>query len=97
MNLLQTLWIFLRGSTVTFPSGEVLLLISVLTISLLYRAKRIGLLFAYLFAYRWGWLVVSEGNTEYQAWILGAYLIFGMAVGIIAVVRLYLWPSDRED
>jgi hypothetical protein len=43
-----------------------------------------GLTIAYLFAYRWGWIILVSANPSIMTW----YLIFGMAVGILTVVGM---------
>ena len=45
---------------VPIPTIELLVLLIILTVSLVFKSTRIGLLMAYLFVFRWGWLFIQE-------------------------------------
>ena len=75
----------ITSSRLTLPAFELVLLMVLLALSLLFRYSRTGILIAYLFAYRWGWAITKGLGKEAQ---LG-YLIFGMVVGVLAVIGLF--------
>ena len=82
------LFMFLKNTAVALPAIEVSILITVLTICLLFRFNRIGLVAAYVFTYRWGWLFFSKENHGY----LIPYFIFGGLVLFLTVISLFRRP-----
>ncbi|OGV62165.1 MAG: hypothetical protein A2498_14110 [Lentisphaerae bacterium RIFOXYC12_FULL_60_16] len=74
----------IRNANITLPVTEVSILLLLLTSCLLFRFNRTGLMTAYVFAYRWGWMFFSDQKQSY----VFAYMIFGMAVGFLAVVGM---------
>lgn len=81
----------LTKANLSLPALEVLLLLSVLAFCLVLRTTKTGLIIAYLFTYRWGWIILVDTNTS----SLTGYLIFGMAVGLLTVVGMV--RSQRHD
>jgi hypothetical protein len=75
-----------RQSQVTAPGLEVMLLLLLVTICLLFRASKTGLLVSYLFVYRWGWLFIADtfGETSF----LFGYAVFGALVLLLSVVSM---------
>ncbi len=71
-------------SSLTLPAAELTIHIVLLTLCLLFRYSRTGILIAYIFAYRWGWQVVGGLGGKAQFF----YLIFGMLVGILSILGL---------
>ncbi|HBA83350.1 MAG TPA: hypothetical protein DCZ95_04565 [Verrucomicrobia bacterium] len=71
----------------SLPSFEVLLLLIILTLCLLFKTSRIGLVSAYLFAYRWGWLVFESSFGNNQSYIYG-YTVFGFIALILMVISM---------
>ena len=86
----------LQHMQVTFPLLEVVLLLGLVTFCLLFHSNRLGLLVAYLFAYRWGWMVFDENPLMKQnALLFGVYFIFGLVTALTAVVNLFFF-SDHD-
>jgi hypothetical protein len=87
MNMtFQQIYNVICRATLDLPAIEVTFLIIILTICLLFKFTRTGLVVAYLFVYRWGWLFFMEQPQE----MLVGYLIFGCIVGILTVVGMLL-------
>ncbi len=76
-------------ASLTLPAAEVFLLIGLVTLTLLFRFSRCGIVIAYVFSYRWGWDTVA--TLPEQAQIL--YVVFGLFAGALAVVGML---SDKE-
>jgi hypothetical protein len=80
----------LRSSEMDIPSVEPFILVVILTLAILLRYPRFGLLAAYLFAYKWCWSLVMGLSLQAQI----AYTFFGVLVGLFAVVGLM---QDRSE
>jgi len=78
------LYTTLSHATLSLPAIEVVILIAIVAICLVFRLSRIGLVAAYLFTYRWGWMFFDDQPQG----TLMAYLIFGCLVGILTVVGM---------
>lgn len=83
----------LHGTELPIPVVETFLVFGILTICLLFRFSRVGLIVAYVFVYRWGWtvrhLIFSEDILSYNRFVI-AYIVFGILVltfTIIGMVR----------
>ncbi len=72
------------------PALEVTSLLVILAFCLVFRMTRTGLIIAYLFAYRWGWMVIVGNEESNMLW----YLIFGVAVGILTVIGMMRTPHN---
>ncbi len=79
----------------SLPAYEVMILLMVLTVCLLMRASRIGLVAAYLFAYRWGWLLFDSTFARTQMGYVYGYLVFGIIALILAVFSMWA-PTDNK-
>jgi len=82
-----------KTASITLPAIELSLLLLVLTVCLVFRLTKIGLISAYLFAYKWGWVVFAERDSHF----LMAYLIFGTAVGISTVTGMILSSRPSSE
>lgn len=82
----------LEGATVTLPVLEIASLTLIVSLCLVFRYNRTGLITAYLFAYRWGW-PFFHGQSQ-QA--LMAYMWFGGAVVLLTVISM-LRDSNTGD
>jgi hypothetical protein len=89
--MLKELINLVSNSTLQLPAVEVCLALSVLSLSMVFRLTRFGLIFAYLLSYRWGWSLFVGKSEEYM---LG-YLVFGMITGILTVIGMI--QSDHMD
>ena len=89
MGVIKEIFNTLNGAVLELPALEVTALIILLTCCLVFRFTRTGLIAAYIFAYRWGWVFFSEQPHE----MLMGYLIFGCVVGILTVIGMLQTPS----
>ncbi len=80
----------IQSSELSLPSIEVALLITLMSLSLVFRYNRCGMITAYLFAYRWGWMIVARLPEETYF----AYIGFGVLVGALSVVGMLF---DRKS
>ena len=74
----------IQNSSLTLPALEVTLLMALLSLALLFRYSRTGIVVAYLFTYRWGWNVTSHLGSEARL----IYLIFGCTVAILSILGM---------
>jgi len=89
MSVFQEIFHTVKGAVLELPALEVTSLIILLTCCLLFRFTRTGLVAAYIFVYRWGWIFFMEQSQE----VLVGYLIFGCIVGILTVIGMLRTPS----
>lgn len=85
------IFLLVKNATITIPVMEVCVLIAALSVFLVFKLTRIGLITAYMFTYRWGLLFFLKEDNTY----LMFYLIFGFAIGIITVITM-IWSSSTE-
>jgi len=76
----------IRTSKLTLPAFELVLLMGLLTVALLFRHAKAGILVAYLFAFRWAWPVAADLGTGAQF----GYLILGAIVAGLAFIGLFV-------
>ena len=82
---------FLKVATQTsvpIPTLEILALLVMLTVALIFKSTRVGLVTAYLFVFRWGWLFIRETFHEPHDTILFGYLVFGVLVTALSVIMM---------
>ena len=75
-------------TTVPIPTLEILALLVILTISLIFKSTRVGLLMAYLFVFRWGWLFIHATFGEEHEIFMISYLVFGAFVTALSIVMM---------
>ena len=75
-------------SDATLPSLEVMLLLTILTLCLLFKTNKIGLVASYIFAYRWGWLIFEKSFGHDLTYMYG-YMGFGFLALIFAVIGMF--------
>jgi len=81
----------IQEASITIPLVELIISFLLLTICLLLRFPRVGLIVAYLFTYRWGWLFYLHNNFSGQQarnLFLTGYIIFGIIVLALTVVAM---------
>ncbi len=88
MNRLQLFVETVRHAQIVAPSMELMILLGILTVALVCRAVRIGLTAAYLFAFRWGWLFVSENLAKKDIVYLQAYVLLGVFVLVLGLIGM---------
>ena len=77
-----------KQTNVPIPTLELLVLLVILTISLIFKSTRVGLLTAYLFVFRWGWLFIQETFHGQHDTFVVSYLTFGLLVTVLSVVMM---------
>ena len=77
-----------KQTPVPIPTLEILALLIILSISLVFKATRVGLLVSYLFVFRWGWLFIQETFRGQNETLLVSYLAFGVLVTALSVVMM---------
>ena len=82
----------LQKASLTLPAMEVITLLAALTVCLVLRFTRVGLIVAYLFVYRWGWACFVGMSDGY----LMAYLVFGTVAGILTVIGMLRTSNPVE-
>jgi len=87
--MLKDAYQIIKSSQLTLPSIEVALFVVLLAIALLYRYNRAGMVVAYIFAARWGWMVVKTLPSAAQT----TYIVMGMLVGALAIISMF---SDKD-
>jgi hypothetical protein len=87
--MLKTAYQIIKNSQLSLPSIEVSLFVILLAAALLFRYNRAGMVVAYAFAARWGWMVAGSLPTPART----AYVIFGVLVGALAIVSML---SDKD-
>ena len=81
----------LSSGTISIPLVEAIALLLVLTICLLFRFSRIGLLVAYLFIYRWAWYFREQicSNDPYiRSIFTTSYIIFGILIFVFGIIGM---------
>jgi hypothetical protein len=81
-----------RNATITLPAVELTLLLGLLTLTLVFRMARTGLMVGYLFVYYWGWNLFVGHRSEFMI----AYLVFGGGVGVLTVIGMLRGAPDRR-
>lgn len=83
-------------STVPLPAGEVMFFLVFMTICLLLRMNRLGIIVAFVAAYRWGWIYFEHTfHDQYNDYITG-YFFFGMSAVLLYVISLLLSTPRRN-
>lgn len=86
-------------ATIAVPLVETTVLLISLTICLLFRFSRAGLILAYLFLYRWGWTIqigLFTADPKMQAAFSVGYMVFGILVVTFTVVGMLVHNSARD-
>ena len=78
-----------KSTSVPIPTLELLALLIMLAISLVFKATRVGLLLAYLFVFRWGWLFIHATFGVKHDTFMISYLVFGAFVTALSVVMMF--------
>ncbi|MFO7871620.1 MAG: hypothetical protein R6V03_09345 [Kiritimatiellia bacterium] len=71
-------------ASITLPVLELTGLLLLSGICLVFRWVRVGLMVAYLFAFKWAWPFYTRDSTQFMA----AFLAFGGLVAVLAVIGL---------
>ncbi len=85
----------IRESQVCMPTAELMLLLTVLTLCLVFRTIKTGLFAAYLFVYHWGWMFMEDTFRNSHPVYMYSYLAFG-ALSIILAIVVFLNPGPGD-
>jgi len=89
----------LSHAMISIPGMEAIVLLILLTICLLFRITRTGLVIAYIFTYRWGLLFGEQyfaGDAQVYNIFLTSYIVFGILVVTLAVVAMMVGGALRR-
>ena len=89
--MLKEILVLIQNATISLPVTELTVLVFVLSLCLLFRFNKTGLMTSYIFAYRWGWIFFAGHDEKY----LFLYLLWGVLVGIITVIGMIRQPGSN--
>jgi len=97
-----TAWYHSSGlslAKITIPAAESTILFFLLTICLLFRFSRTGLIVAYLFVYRWGWSMRDQQglSPELHTFFTSGYIICGIVVFALAAAGMIYASHKGND
>ena len=103
--MLNQIWQWYQASglshaMISIPGMEALVLLILLTICLLFRINRTGLVMAYIFTYRWGLLFGEQyfaGDPQVYHVFLTSYIVFGILVLTLAMVAMMVATRSGGD
>lgn len=81
-----------RDATITLPAVELTMLLGLLTLTLVFRLARTGLLASYMFVYYWGWSLFVGHRPKFMV----GYLVFGGAVAILTAIGMFRAAREKE-
>ena len=90
--MIANLIVTIKTTRLDLSAAEMFLLIGIMTLAILFRYPRCGLVAAYVFTYRWCWDLVSSFSVQAQL----AFAIFGILVGALAVAAMLLDTRKRR-
>ncbi len=73
------------NASITIPAMDLTIVIATLTLCLVFKFSKTGLIVAYLFCYKLGWSVMLQHGDSYVA----GYMSFGILVGVTAVIAMF--------
>ena len=85
---------------ISIPGMEAIVLLIVLTICMLFRINRTGLIMAYIFTYRWGLLFGEQyfaSDAKVYHVFLTSYIVFGILVLTLALVAMMVATRSGGD
>ena len=83
----------LQQTQLEIPAAEPLVLLALLILCLVLRATRSGLLIAYIFVYRWGWIWFAHTFRQHMPLYFQVYCYLGIAVFILSAFRMWNTPQ----
>lgn len=79
------------NAVISVSVAELFVLFLVLTLCLLFRLSRTGLLLAYIFLYRWGWIFCRDNGVidpHARPAFAAGYIGFGIIVATLTVIAM---------
>ena len=89
--MLKIFFNLMSEATLTLPAMEVTLLLAALSCCLVLKLTRTGLIIAYLFIYRWAWLIMKDSGHDF----LLLFLVFGVIIGVLTVISMLRSTPDN--
>lgn len=89
-KMIESLVNIAQNTQLDIPATEPFLLVLLLTLAILFRLPRCGLLAGYIFTYRWCWSIASQLDLHAQI----AYTFLGIVVGMLAVIGMLTEKPD---
>jgi hypothetical protein len=89
----SALWTTLSSAVINIPFFETAVLLLILTICLLLRWCKLGLLVAYIAVYRWGWIFLESGGlqkTSNDQTFLTIYIVIGIIVFTLTAAEMLI-------
>lgn len=83
-----------QTSYVSLPAVEVMILVGIMSMCLLFRWNRGGLLIAFVEAYRWGCMFFQNTFREFPSYVAG-YYIFGGVVLILILINFFINKTNE--
>ena len=83
-----------HASYVSLPAIEVMILVGIMSMCLLFRWNRIGLLIAFGEAYRWGCMFFHNAFSEFPSYVAG-YYVFGAVILILILINFFVNKSNE--
>ena len=83
----------MQDATISIPLLELIILLLLMTGCLLLRFSKTGLVVAFLFVYRWGWIFCLHGaflDVTTRTMCHVGYIVFGILVVTLTVVAMIL-------
>ena len=91
----------LSHATICVPGMEALVLLFLLTICLLFRMTRAGLVIAFIFTYYWGLLFGEQyfaGDPQVYNIFIASYIVFGiLALTLSLVAMMMATRAGRQE
>lgn len=90
----------IQDAVITIPLVEIIILFLLLTVFMLLRLSRTGLIITYLFTYRWGWFFCFENNVfdpKIKTLFLTGYIVFGIIVLTLTAIAMMLSSRSSGD
>lgn len=86
-----TLWSYIQEGTVAAPVTEIFAMLLALSMCLLFRLNRLGLILAYVFTFHMGWLFCQRGLLVDMPSLRpysGLYFLFGGAILFLTIIGM---------
>jgi hypothetical protein len=81
----------IQDIAISIPLVELIISFLLLTVCLLLRFARTGLIISYLFTYRWGWFFCLNNNIfdpKTKSLFLAGYVIFGILALTLTIIAM---------
>ena len=91
------LWQTVAEAKATVPVPQLLVFLAVLSVCLLFRLTRTGLILSFLYTFYLGWLFCAkeliEKDPDYEVYGIG-YIFFGGLILLLSVIGMIMKKAD---